>query len=755
MNELLYTLNEQQAEAVISTEGPMLILAGAGSGKTRTIIHKIAYILQQNKAYPSEILALTFTNKAAGEMKDRIYNMGIFDARNIWMSTFHSMGARILRQHAALIGYTSDFVIYDEDDKKKLIKDCLKQLDYNNTDINFGRYISHAKENRLSPLEFAKIQSQFTNNAKMISEVYALYERKLKEYNAMDFNDLLANLVLLFEERQDVLNYYRQKFKYILIDEYQDTNHVQYLITKMLAGVHNNICVCGDDDQSIYAFRGADIKNILEFERDYPSVKIIRLEQNYRSTQNIIGASNGVISNNSQRKGKTLFTENNEGEKIKFRHCYDGREEARYICSEIEKQNQNGISFSQMAILYRTNAQSRIFEEMLLSAMIPYRLIGGIKFYEREEIKDILAYLKLAVNPQDNISFMRVVNTPKRSLGNVAVQKIDEFAQFKSCSMLNALSYYKDIPALSPKAKSGSEELYNAILNIQQGIAENTSIGAITKKLIDDLRYYEYLSSRPDTTEQKTENINELIASMYDFEKNSDEIGLASYLQHVSLISAIDEGADKTDGVSLMTVHNAKGLEFDTVFLAGMEDGIFPHFGSIMEGDDEEERRLCYVGMTRAKRALYMTAAKERMVRGRFDRLMISRFVFEIDKKYIDEMGKNALYTIEKNKNMNAIESEAITYGIDGFSYEKPSSIKQSGYAKTNISSYKENNEITKKSGSDINDLNAGDKIKHDLFGLGTIISVKGQGEEQILQVAFVNAGIKNLLKAYAPITKV
>jgi len=755
MNNLLSSLNEQQAQAVSCTEGAMLILAGAGSGKTRTIIHKIAYILQQKKAYPDQILALTFTNKAAEEMKNRIRNMGIADVQSIWMSTFHSMGARILRKHADLIGYTSDFVIYDEDDKKKLIKECLKQLDCLNYDINFGKYISYAKENNLSPEELHKIQSQFTRSAKIIAQVYSLYEQKLKEYNAMDFNDLLLNLLLLFNKNSDILNYYQQKFKYILIDEYQDTNHVQYLITKMLAEKHKNICVCGDDDQSIYGFRGADIRNILEFERDYPNVKIIRLEQNYRSTKNIINASNDVISNNTQRKGKTLFTHNAEGEKIKFRHCYDGREEARYICNEIEKQNNNGISLSQMAILYRTNAQSRMFEEMLLSAMIPYKLVGGVKFYEREEIKDILAYLKLALNPSDNISFLRIVNTPKRSMGTVAVQRIAEFAQFKSCSMLTAASYYKDIPTLTAKAKTGTKEFYEKILNIQNGIEENKSIGLITKNLIDDLKYFEYLDSRPDTSEQKKENVAELIASMYEFEKNSEEVGLAAYLQHVSLISAVDEGADNEKGVSLMTVHNAKGLEFDTVFLAGMEEGIFPHFSSIMENNDEEERRLCYVGMTRAKRLLYMTSAKERMVKGKFERPKVSRFIFEIDKKYIDEMGRNALYTIEKNNNLNAIESEAIKYGIDGFYYDKPNKHNSQKFLKTNISSYKENNEIKKKSGSSIEDLNPGDKIKHELFGIGTVISVKGSGEEQILQVAFIQTGIKNLLKEYAPITKV
>jgi DNA helicase-2/ATP-dependent DNA helicase PcrA len=755
MNKLLSSLNEQQAYAVTNTDGPMLILAGAGSGKTKTIIHKIAYIIEQDKAMAYEILALTFTNKAAQEMKNRISSMGIENAGSIWMSTFHSLGARLLRQHASLIGYTSDFVIYDEDDKKKLIKECLKQLDYINSDINFGKYISRAKENRISPLEFEQREISPKVNVRQIAQVYALYERKLKEYNAMDFNDLLSNLLLLFEERPDILNYYQQKFKYILIDEYQDTNHVQYLLTSMLAKGHNNICVCGDDDQSIYAFRGADIRNILGFEKDFPSVKTVRLEQNYRSTQNIINAANNVISNNTQRKGKTLFTQNTQGEKITFRQCYDGREEARYISQEILKLNQESIRFSDMAILYRTNAQSRLFEEMLLSALIPYQLIGGIKFYEREEIKDILAYLKLSANPFDNISLMRIINVPKRGLGSKAVQSIAEFADFKSCSMLAAVSYYNEIPTLSAKAKKGLEEFYNIICAVQQGIRDDLSIGTICKKLIDDLNYFEYLNTKPDTSEQKTENINELIASMYEFEKNSEETGLAAYLQHVSLISAVDESADAQDAVSLMTIHNAKGLEFDTVFLAGMEEGIFPHFGSIMENNSEEERRLCYVGMTRAKKVLYMTAAKERMVRGRFDSLMISRFVFEIDKQYFDELGQKSLYSIEKKNAMNAMDHEGITYGIEGFAYDKSNDFNQPIYAQSNIASYKNSREIEKKSGSQIEQLKAGDKIKHELFGVGTIISVKGQGEEQILQVAFIQMGIKNLIKEYAPISKV
>ena len=755
MSELLSSLNEQQLYAVTNTEGPMLILAGAGSGKTKTIIHKIAYIIEQKKAMPYEILALTFTNKAAGEMKDRISKMGIENANSIWMSTFHSLGARLLRQHASLIGYTPDFVIYDEDDKKKLIKECLKELDCANSDINFGKYISKAKENRISPLEFEQREISPRINVRQIAQVYALYEHKLRDYNAMDFNDLLSNLLLLFEERQDVLNYYQQKFKYILVDEYQDTNHVQYLLTSMLAKGYNNICVCGDDDQSIYAFRGADIKNILGFEKDFPSVKIVRLEQNYRSTKNIINASNDVISNNTQRKGKTLFTQNIEGEKIIFRHCYDGREEARYISQEILKQNEEGIRYSDMAILYRTNAQSRLFEEMLLSSLIPYKLIGGIKFYEREEIKDILAYLKLAANPHDNISFMRIINVPKRSLGNKTLQNIAEFADFKSCSMLQAASYYNEIPTLSPKAKKGVEEFYSIIESIQEEIKENLNIGSISKKLIDDLNYFEYLNTKPDTSEQKTENINELIASMYESEKNSEEVGLSAYLQHVSLISAVDESSEIKEGVSLMTIHNAKGLEFDTVFLAGLEEGIFPHFGSIMENNSEEERRLCYVGMTRAKRVLCLTAAKERMVRGRFDSLMLSRFIFEIDKKYFDELGQKTLYAIEKKNTMNAIDHEGITYGIEGFSYDKPNEHSQLAYTQSNLASYKESNEIQKKSGSQIEQLKPGDKIKHELFGIGTIISVKGHGEEQVLQVAFIQMGIKNLIKEYAPISKI
>lgn len=749
MSKLLSSLNEQQAYAVTNTEGPMLILAGAGSGKTRTIIHKIAYILEQNKAAPDEILALTFTNKAAQEMKNRIAGMGIYNAEYVWMSTFHSLGARILRRHAALIGYTSDFVIYDEDDKKKLIKECIKQLDGPLPELNYEKHISRAKESRISPEEYEHAMEGQNNYARQIAQIYALYEKRLKECNAMDFQDLLSNLVLLFEEHPAVLDYYQKKFKYILIDEYQDTNYVQYLLTAQLARRHKNLCVCGDDDQSIYAFRGADIRNILEFEKDFPSVTTIKLEQNYRSSGNIIQASNAVIANNMQRKGKRLFTQKEKGEAITFRHCYDGREEARYVASEILKQNVKGVGYDEMAVLYRTNAQSRMFEEMFLSNAIPYQLIGGVKFYDREEVKDILAYLRLGVNGQDDISFMRVYNVPRRGLGSGALQKIREFAQFKSCSLMTAASYYNEIPTLSARAKAGLGAFYNAMEGIRSRIEENESIGAITKYIIDEIAYFEYLESRPDTSEQKTENVNELISSMYEFEQTSEETGVAAYLQHVSLISAIDESGNSQQRVSLMTVHNAKGLEFHTVFLAGMEEGLFPHFGSLMENNNEEERRLCYVGMTRAKQALYMTAARERLSKGRFERFPISRFVFEADRECLDELGQKTLYAVERGQKQFEIE-----YDFADRAHYSPQ-IAAGSRQPMQSGMFEKEKKPTKKSGSRLENVQAGDKVKHEQFGMGTVIAVKGEGEGQILQVAFVQMGIKNLLTQYAPITRV
>ena len=749
MSKLLSSLNEQQAYAVKNTEGPMLILAGAGSGKTRTIIHKIAYILEQNKAQPDEILALTFTNKAAQEMKNRIAGMGIYNAESVWMSTFHSLGARILRRHAALIGYTSDFVIYDEDDKKKLIKESIKQLDGPLPDLNYEKYISRAKENRTHPEEYEQAMEGQNNYARQIAQVYALYEKRLKECNAMDFQDLLSNMVLLFETQPAVLDYYQKKFKYILIDEYQDTNYVQYLLTALLAKGHQNLCVCGDDDQSIYAFRGADIRNILEFEKDFPAASIIKLEQNYRSSGSIIQASNAVIANNMQRKGKRLFTKNEKGEPITFRHCYDGREEARYVASEILKQNVKGVGYDEMAVLYRTNAQSRTFEAMFLSNGIGYQLIGGLKFYDREEVKDILAYLRLGVNDQDDISFMRVYNVPRRGLGTGALQKIREFAEFKSCSLMQAASYYNEIPTLSAKAKAGLGAFYGVVQGISKRIEEKESIGVITKYIIDEIGYFEYLASKPDTSEQKTENVNELISSMYEFEQNSEETGVAAYLQHVSLISALDESGNSQQRVSLMTVHNAKGLEFHTVFLAGMEEGLFPHVGSLMENNNEEERRLCYVGMTRAKQVLYMTAARERLIRGRFERFPISRFVFEADRDCLDEVGQKTLYAIERGQKQFEIEHDFADREF--FSPQRPSGQTRQPQSKM----AQKATQLQKKSGSELSDVQAGDKIKHEQFGVGTIISVKGEGEGQMLQVAFVQMGIKNLLTQYAPITKV
>ncbi len=747
MNQLLDTLNERQRYAVENTDGPMLILAGAGSGKTRTIIHKIAYLVAGGKALPDEILALTFTNKAAEEMKNRLADMGIAGAHYIWMSTFHSMGARILRRHAEKIGFTSDFVIYDEDDKKKLVKDCVKYLGYEHYDIDFKRYISRAKESRIDPVAFVSAQISLQYDAETIAQVYALYERRLREYNAMDFNDLLNNVIKLFEEHEEVLKYYQDKFKYILVDEYQDTNHVQYILISMLAAGYGNICVCGDDDQSIYAFRGADIRNILEFEKDFPNVLTVRLEQNYRSTKTIIEASNTVIEKNSRRKGKTMYTKNLEGEQINVRICYDGREEARFIIGEMLRlSEEEDERLNNMAILYRTNAQSRLFEEMLLSANIPYRLFGGMKFYDREEIKDMMAYLKLAVNPNDNVSFMRIINVPRRGLGPGAIQKLNDFAEFKSTSLFDAAALSDEIPTLTANARRGAKEFYSIVAQVQEMIKEEVSIASIVKSLVEMTNYEAYLHSKPENAEQKIENLNELISSIVEFEKNSEERSVSAYLQHISLISVLDGEEDELDKVTLMTMHNAKGLEFDTVFLAGMEEGLFPHMTSVMEGSDEEERRLCYVGMTRAKKRLYMTAAKERAIRGRYERRLPSRFLFEVDKQYLDEIGKNMLYTIEKQQQKRMVFEDDLSQEAE-YATVKPI------YGRYNRKNLAKEEKLQAKSGSE-QAFEPGDKIMHTAFGIGTVIAIKGEGAETILQVAFVQAGIKNLLKDYAPITK-
>lgn len=620
MQEKLKKMNPRQLEAVLHTEDPLLILAGAGSGKTTVLINRIAYIIDQSLAKPWQILAITFTNKAAGELKERLTAMLGDTGGDVWAATFHSTCARILRRDGDRIGYSSHFTVYDTDDSKRLIKDCQKALNIDDKMISHKSIlseISHAKDSMLSPADYqAAAGSDF--RLTKIGAVYELYQKRLREADAMDFDDLLGNTVELFRQCPDVLEYYQNRFRYIMVDEYQDTNQVQYEFVRLLAGKSKNLCVVGDDDQSIYKFRGATIENIMSFEKSYPNAKVIRLEQNYRSTKNILNAANAVISNNEERKGKTLWTENPEGDKIQIHTSSNEQDEAGFVATTILEQVAKGRKYSDFAVLYRMNSQSNILEKVFVKSGIPYRIIGGHRFYERREIRDMIAYLSVINNPSDEIRLRRIVNQPKRSIGDKTIATASEIAGALGESLLEVLGRADEFDSLR-RASVKLKAFYDMMQElIDANDDESVSLHELYELILEKTGYIEALRGEKEEAETRIENINELASNLLKFqEENGEEATLSAFLEEVSLMTDIDNYDETADTVVMMTMHSAKGLEFPVVFLPGFEEGIFPGLQAIYDPNEiQEERRLCYVAITRAKESLYLLNADSRMLFG-------------------------------------------------------------------------------------------------------------------------------------------
>lgn len=734
MNNILDKLNEKQREAVLTTEGPVLVLAGAGSGKTTVLVNRIAYMISEKNIRPWNILAITFTNKAAKEMKERIDRLLGDTAANMWMGTFHSVCVRILRTCIDLLGYNRDFVIYDTADARMLMKETLKELNIEEKTFpvrNVLSIISNAKNDLMDPATFENV---YRNDYRMsiIAKIYYRYQTKLKKNNAVDFDDIILHTVKILSENPDVLNTYREKFRYILVDEYQDTNNSQYLLINLLAQGHRNLCVVGDDDQSIYKFRGANIGNILNFEDDYTDVKKITLDQNYRSTQNILDVANSVISNNKERLGKELWTSNGDGDKVFVYTGTNEYEEGRYIAHQIKKYYDNQGSFSDCAILYRTNAQSRVIEEMLMRESVPYKVLSGLRFYDRKEIKDTIAYLRVIYNPNDDISLVRIINEPKRKIGMTTVDKARGIAEKNNISIYEVISHADNYPEFKTATKKLLEfcDIINSLIKLKDTIP----LGELLQRVLNDTGYMASLMAE-NTTESKTriENLGEFESVIAEFEKNNESGTLGEFLEGISLVSDLDGYDENEDCVVLMTIHSAKGLEFPIVFLSGLEDGLFPGPMSLNSDEDiEEERRLCYVAITRAKKQLYITKALSRTIHGKTMQTVDSRFFDEIPEKYLDDK------TVIKTK---------ITGMMQDWDMVKPKPVNRTEYIKKEFS--------TNKNAIDYSDYKAGDIVLHRTFGQGKIIKATPCGNDCILEIDFENVGYKRLMAAFAKVKKI
>lgn len=725
MNALVKNMNSEQSEAVRTTEGPLLIMAGAGSGKTRVLTHRIAYLLDEKDVSPYNILAITFTNKAAKEMKARVEHLVGEEAQVIWMSTFHSMCVRILRRDADRIGIERNFTIIDPTDQKSVIKDVLKSENIDSKRFEprmFIGAISNLKNELKTPEDAQKEANDF--HSQMVATVYKGYQRQLSRNEALDFDDLIMTTINLFERVPETLEYYQNKFQYIHVDEYQDTNKAQYTLVKLLANKFKNLCVVGDSDQSIYGWRGADIQNILSFEEDYPEAKTIFLEQNYRSTKNILNAANEVIKHNSERKPKGLWTANSGGDKIQYYEAMTERDEAEYVVKEIMKHQRSGKKYSEMAILYRTNAQSRVLEETFMKSNIPYTMVGGQKFYDRKEIKDLLSYLRVIANSNDDISLQRIINVPKRGIGPSSVEKIQTYALQNNISMFDALAEV-DFIGLSKKVTQECISFYEMIQNLIKE-QEFLEISEIVDEVLQKSGYRDMLD-REQSIESRSrlENLDEFMSVPKDYEENTplEEQSLINFLTDLSLVADIDE-ADTQNGVTLMTMHSAKGLEFPIVFIMGMEESLFPHIRAIKSEDDhemEEERRICYVAITRAEELLYITNATTRMSFGRSQSNMPSRFLKEIPEDLLDS------HTGQKRQTIY------------------PKSQPKRGFSKRTTS--------TKKQVSS-SDWKVGDKVMHKAWGEGMVSNVNEKNGSVELDIIFKSEGPKRLLAQFAPITK-
>ncbi len=733
------TLNEQQKQGVFTTEGPVLILAGAGSGKTRVLTHRVAYLIQEKGVAPWHIMAITFTNKAAGEMRQRIDDMIDYGAESIWVATFHSSCVRILRRFADRMGYATNFTIYDSDDQKTLMKDICKRLEIDTKmykERTFLNEISSAKNELISDQEFAN-QAMGDFRKTRTAQVYREYQARLKQNNAMDFDDLIMNTVELLKLDPEVLNYYQEKFQYVMVDEYQDTNTAQFELVRLLAGGKNNLCVVGDDDQSIYKFRGANIYNILNFEKHFPDATVIKLEQNYRSTGNILEAANGVIANNEGRKAKRLWT---DAGKVYFEQFDSAYEEADFIARNIGRRVAKGeYTYGDCAILYRTNAQSRLLEEKLIASNIPYKIVGGVNFYSRKEVKDLLAYLKTVDNARDELAVRRIINIPKRGIGAASLAKVSAYAEVNSLNFYQALERAREIPGLG-RAAGKMEPFVDLIASLRE-LAALGGVSAVLEEVLEQTGYVRELEAE-DTPEAQAriENIDELMNKAISYEQENEEPTLSGFLEEVALVADIDSLAEDQNYVVLMTLHSAKGLEFPNVYLSGMEDGLFPSYMSITSDDAEaeleEERRLCYVGITRAKEHLTITGARMRMQRGETQYHKISRFVKEIPEEVLsgstwEPKSRDSFLTEEPRPKRTPLKKQPVA-----------------------AQTYQARDFGTKIQKQPL-DYGVGDRVRHMKFGVGTVAAINDGGRDYEVAVDFDTAGRKRMFASFAKLKKV
>ncbi len=742
MTDTIQGLNRQQQDAVQTINGPMLILAGAGSGKTKVLTCRIAHLLQQG-VRPYRILAITFTNKAAAEMRERVDRMAGAAARDVWLFTFHAFCARVLRHDLEkLTGYSNNFAIYDTSDSKNLIKQVLKEMNLDDKRFPIPgiiNHISNAKNALQTPEAYAQQAGEYYEQ--QVAKVYAAYQKKLQANNAVDFDDLLLLTLRLFKENAEVREKYQNKFDYIMVDEYQDTNHAQYLLTKLLAAGHKNICVVGDADQSIYGWRGADIQNILDFEKDYPNAKLVKLEQNYRSTQFILDAANAVIDNNSGRKPKRLWTDNDGGSEIVYYQAMDERDEARFVIERAQQlQQREQAKLGDMAVLYRTNAQSRVFEEMLIKSGIAYNMVGGTKFYERKEIKDVLAYLRLIYNPSDSLSLLRIINVPRRGIGDATIARLAEYAAASGQSLFDVVSNAGDVPSLASRFVNKLDDLAGVLFDLM-GEAADAPVKQLVEDVLQKTGYLAELETSGDAQDQsRVDNLHELLSVAEDFaakcERSGDEPTLENFLADVALVADIDDADLDEDKITLMTLHSAKGLEFPTVFLVGMEEGIFPHSRTLMdESEIEEERRLCYVGITRAERHLFLSNARMRTIYGRSQYYPASRFLQEVPRNLIHEYRRPQAQPRKAVR--ETVSRTEPRHSASGWSFASMAAFMPADSSAAAGTSFR-----------------VGDKVMHKKWGAGTVVSVKPSEDGQEVNVAFAGAGIRSLLTKYAKLEK-
>lgn len=746
------TLNEQQKEAVFHTEGPLLILAGAGSGKTRVLTHRIAYLIEERGVNPWNILAITFTNKAAGEMRERVDRLVGFGAESIWVSTFHSTCVRILRRYIDRIGFDTNFTIYDSDDQKSLMRDVCRVLDVDTKKYKermFLSAISAAKDEMITPDEY-ELNAAGDFGKQKIAQVYREYERQLHANNALDFDDLLLKTVQLFQTQPDVLESYQERFRYIMVDEYQDTNTVQFKFVSLLAAKYQNLCVVGDDDQSIYKFRGANIRNILNFEQEFQNARVIKLEQNYRSTQNILNAANAVIQNNRGRKDKTLWTDNGDGEKVHLRQFDTAYDEAEFVADDIRKNIENGGTYQDYAILYRTNAQSRMFEEKFVACNIPYKIVGGVNFYARREIKDLLCYLKTIDNGRDDLAVRRIINVPKRGIGLTTITRIQESAAAREIGFYEALLGLDLIPGV---ARAASKlDSFVALIEYFKRRSDEVSITDLMNEIIEKTGYIENLEAEDkEDAQARIENIEELVSKIAAYEEQcaAEQVkpSLSQFLEEVALVADIDSLEENPDYVVLMTLHSAKGLEFPHVYLVGMEDGLFPSYMTITSDNDEdleEERRLCYVGITRAEQELTMTCARKRMTRGETHYNRMSRFLQEIPKELMENGSLPFDKEMQKEREQELIRQNAYTQAKQAF--------RQKPFQNYGIQKGAKAFAVSKEKGLDYQ---VGDRVRHIKFGEGTVKDIIEGGRDFEVTVEFDTAGVKKMFATFAKLKKI